>query len=140
MKAISEFTNLRSPGVLSLMKSLEGRVIETGWRFQIAMPGLNQAPLSPTRGSGEGAVVDMSGAPESATPFIDELRAQAARASTPIANEAYDSLDFMTDWRGKGWGSTYRALSPSIRRMRSILVFWSALTSDAKRKTYSSCP
>src|SRR3954466_5771757 len=104
MKAISEFTNRRSPGVLSLMKSLDGRVIDTGCRFQMAVPGLNQPPLSPTRGSGEGAVVDMSGAPESATPFIDELRAHAARASIAIANEPYFNLDFMTDWMGKEWG------------------------------------
>src|SRR6476620_8469308 len=101
MNAISEFTNRRSPGVLSLMKSFDGRVMETGRRFQIAVPGLNQPPLRPTRGSGEGGVVDMSGAPESATPFIDELRAHAARASAAIANEAYDNLDFMTDGVGK---------------------------------------
>src|ERR1051325_8474231 len=100
MKARSEFTNRRSPGVLSLMKSFDGRVIETGRRFQIAVPALNQPPLRPTRGSGEGGDVDMSGAPESATPFIDELRAQAARASTPIANEAYDNFDFMTELGG----------------------------------------
>src|SRR5690349_13688146 len=105
MNARSEFTNRRSPGVLSLMKSFDGRVIETGWRFQIAVPALNQPPLRPTRGSGEGGVVDMSGAPESATPFIDELRAQAARASAPSASEAYDNLDFMTDGRGEGWGT-----------------------------------
>jgi len=110
---------------------LDGRVIETGWRFQIAVPALNQPPLRPTRGSGEGGDVDMSGAPDSATPFIEELRAQAARASAPIASEAYDNLDFMTELGG----GTYRALSPSIRRMRSISVVWSALTSDANRKT-----
>src|SRR5919205_1914163 len=102
MNARSEFTNRRSPGVLSLMKSFEGRVIETGRRFQIAVPALNQPPLRPTRGSGEGGVVDMSGAPESATPFIDELRAHPARASTPIASEADDNLNFMTDCWGKG--------------------------------------
>src|SRR5689334_22006566 len=141
MNARSEFTNRRSPGVLSLMKSFDGRVIDTGCRFQIAVPALNQPPLRPTRGSGEGGVVDMSGAPESATPFIEALRAQAASASAPIANETCHSFDFMSDRGGEGWGGrTYRALSPSIRRMRSISVVWSALTSDANRKTYSSCP
>jgi len=61
----------------------------------MAWPALNQPALSPTRGSGDGGVGDMSGAPESETPFTEEDRAHAASASTLIANEAYESLDGM---------------------------------------------
>src|SRR5256885_8718072 len=103
MNARSEFTNRRSPGVLSLMKSLDGLVIETGRRFQIAVRALNQPPLRPTRGSGDGGIGDMSGVPESATPFIEDDRAHAAKASTPIAKEANDNFDFMVDRDGEGW-------------------------------------
>src|SRR6478672_11419280 len=104
MNARSEFTNRRSPGVLSLMKSFDGLVIETGRRFHSAVPASNQPPLSPTRGSGEGGEVDMSGAPDSATPFIVDDRAQPTKASTPIASEAYDKVDFMETRSGEGWG------------------------------------
>jgi hypothetical protein len=38
---------------------------------------------------------DMSGEPESETPFIEDDRAHAASASTLIAKEAYGSLEAM---------------------------------------------
>src|SRR4051794_8569772 len=104
MKARSEFTSRRSPGVLSLMKSFDGRVIETGRRFQIAWPALNQPPLSPTRGSGDGALVERSGTPDRDTPVVEDDRAHAAKASTPIASEAYDNLDFMAERVGERKG------------------------------------
>src|SRR5690348_17000418 len=95
MNAKSEFTNRRSPGVLSLMKSFDGRVIETGWRFQIACPALNHPALRPTRRSGDGGRTDMSGVPESNTPLVDVERAQAPMASTPSASETYRDFDFI---------------------------------------------
>src|SRR3982751_3161326 len=112
MNARSEFTNRRSPGVVSLMKSRDGRVNDTGRMFQIAWPALNHPPLRPTRGSGDGGDVDMSGAPERATPFIEVDRAHAAMASTPIANEAYENVDFIVCGMGEG-EVRYLVLSPS---------------------------
>src|SRR5437588_10470183 len=100
MNARSEFTNRRSPGVLSLMKSLDGCVMDTGRRFQSACPASHHPALSPTRGSGVGGVVDMSGAPDSDTPFMDEYRAHAPKARAPIASTTYDKLD--STWRVVG--------------------------------------
>jgi hypothetical protein len=42
-------------------------------------------------------------------------------ASTPIANEAYENVDFIVCGIGKG-EVRYLVLSPSIRRIRSISV------------------
>ena len=95
MNARSEFTNRRSPGVLSLMKSLEGRVIETGRRFQIAMPASNQPALRPMRESGDGGDTDMSGAPDREIPLVVEERAHAANAINAMASETYDVFVLM---------------------------------------------
>jgi hypothetical protein len=43
-----------------LLKSLDGGVFETTARFQIASLASYHPPLSPTRGSGVGGVVDIS--------------------------------------------------------------------------------
>src|SRR5947209_1869807 len=109
MKARSEFTNRRSPGVVSLMKSFDGRVNDTGFMFQIACAAVNHPAPSPTRGSGEGAVGDMSGAPDSETPFIDDDRAQAPNAIAPSANDMYKALDFMGGWEEGGGGACQSA-------------------------------
>src|SRR5881394_2397575 len=100
MNARSEFTNRRSPGVLSLMNFSEGRVIDTGWRFQIAWAASNQPALRPTRRSGEGGVGDMSGAPDNETPFIEVDRAHAPTASTPKASEANKDFDVIVNLGG----------------------------------------
>src|SRR5580658_6226315 len=87
MNARSEFTSRRSPGVVGLMKSLDGGVFETTWRFQIASPASNQPALRPTRGSGLGAVIDMSPEGDGAAPGAedDPPCAQAAVVSTTSA-------------------------------------------------------
>src|SRR5437870_7082823 len=59
VNARSEFTSLRSPGVLGLMNFSDGGVFDTSRRFQLASPALNQPAWRPTRGSGVGGVVDM---------------------------------------------------------------------------------
>src|SRR5580765_1526585 len=100
MNARSELTRRRSPGVLSLMNFSDGRVIETGCRFQIAWPASNQPALRPTRRSGEGGVGDMSGAPDSETPFIDVEREHAPMASTPNASEANKDFDVIVNLGG----------------------------------------
>src|SRR5690348_1707793 len=95
MNAKSEFTNRRSPGVLSLMKSLEGRVNDTGLRFQTACAAVNQPAPRPTRGSGVGGDVDMSGVPDRETPLIEDDRAHAPNVSTPTASEKDKALKFI---------------------------------------------
>src|SRR6185437_8870282 len=82
--ARSELTSRRSPGVLGLMKSLEGGVLETCSMFQDAVPALNHPPLSPTRGSGLGAVVDMLAAGDGAPPAeVLDVCAHPAAVSSP---------------------------------------------------------
>src|SRR5881409_4448940 len=50
--------NWKSPGLLRLMKSGEGGVVETSWMFQAASPASIHPARSPTRGSGLGAAVE----------------------------------------------------------------------------------
>src|SRR5690349_15693847 len=97
MNARSEFTRRRSPGVVSLMKSFDGRVIETARRFQIAVPASNHPALRPMRESGDGGVGDMSGTPESVMPFIEDDRAHAAMASSPSETETSSFFDVIVD-------------------------------------------
>src|SRR6266496_1379827 len=56
----SELMNAKSPGLLLLMKSGDGGVVETRRMFQAARAASIHPARSPTRGSGLGAVVDMS--------------------------------------------------------------------------------
>src|SRR5215813_12078881 len=62
-------------------KCSEGGVFETSLRFQAAVPASVSPALSPTRGSGLGAVVDM--APGDAAEDEDEEPAQAERETRP---------------------------------------------------------
>src|SRR5579862_9690257 len=74
------------------MKSLDGGVMETTSRFQIACPALNHPAFRPTRGSGVGAVADMSaeGAGAPPPPPGAPPEAQPAAASTLRTSIAVD--------------------------------------------------
>jgi hypothetical protein len=88
---MSEFLSRASPGVLRLMKSFDGRVVETSRIFHAATPASNQPALSPTRGSGVGGVVDMSSWGTGAAPACadDPLEQPVAiTAPKPISEAA----------------------------------------------------
>src|SRR5205085_11814229 len=123
----------RSAGVLCVRTASDGRVIDTARRVHSAWPALNQPGGRPTRGAGEGGFGDMSGTPASGMPFIEDGRAHAAKASTPSERHTDNDLSLIVD--RVGVGCYLRVSAPSIRRIRSISVVWSAFTSDAKRKT-----
>src|SRR5437773_3929976 len=72
--------NWKSPGLLRLMKSGEGGVVETSWMFQAASPASIHPARSPTRGSGLGAAVEKG----------RWDGAQAATDNATIANNAFD--------------------------------------------------
>ena len=57
---MSELISPKSPGLFLLMKSADGGVRETTRRFHTASAASIQPARSPIRGSGRGAVVDMS--------------------------------------------------------------------------------
>ena len=77
----SELMNWKSPGLLRLMKSGEGGVVETSWMFQAASPASIHPARSPTRGSGLGAAVEKG-------------RWDGAHAATDNATIANNASDF----------------------------------------------
>ena len=76
----SELMNWKSPGVLRLMKSADGGVVDTRRRFHAASAAFIQPARSPTRGSGLGAVVDM----------LSLVGAHAATDSATMANRDWE--------------------------------------------------
>src|SRR5689334_12756416 len=88
LNARSEFVRLLAPGVDIEMNFSDGCVFESSVRFQAASRAPNQPALSPTRGSGRGAVVDMStagaGTPACVAPDDDEDM-HAAKQHNPLA-------------------------------------------------------
>src|SRR5512143_956873 len=114
VNAKSEFTRLRSPGVLLLRNADDGGVFESNRRFHAAVPASNHPAMRPTRGSGLGAVTDMSaGDGEPACVAIDDGDvAHAAAASTVIAPDmsgaALERIRGRRGWKTKamcdpGW-------------------------------------
>ena len=78
--------NARSELVIPT-NSFDGGVCETTRRFQVASPAFMSPAWRPTRGSGFGAVVDMStgaGAP----PLVEVEWAHADATSSPAASES----------------------------------------------------
>src|SRR5438034_5644919 len=75
--------NWKSPGLLRLMKSGEGGVVETSWMFQAASPASIHPAWSPTRGSGLGAAVEKG----------RWDGAHAATDNTTIANNTPDFIE-----------------------------------------------
>src|SRR5438270_9235545 len=92
VNARSEFHRRLSPGSARLMNEGDGGVVETSRRFHAACAASNQPARSPTRGSGFGAFIDMSGVGETPVPVEtadgDEaqpaiVRSESARAGKP---------------------------------------------------------
>src|SRR4029078_1794263 len=85
---MSEFQSRLSLGDSVERKAADGFVVETRRMFHAASAALNTPALSPTRGSGLGALADMSGVGAIAGPVPVELEvAHAPRAINPIASE-----------------------------------------------------
>jgi hypothetical protein len=88
------------------MKDGDGGVVETSFRFQAAADALNQPPVRPTRGSGVGAAIDMSGAGE-VPPDDDIDEAQPAAAMADSRRETARSetgRDGVARWAGESGG------------------------------------
>src|SRR5579862_9145047 len=111
-KARSEFQRRGSPGVDSLKKSLDGRVVDTSFMFQLACAASNSPPLRPTRGSGLGGVGDICAAGDGLSPAdVLDVWAQAAMLSRPAASAGtaahgapWDRIDDWSDMSGRGGG------------------------------------
>src|SRR3954469_20050534 len=74
------------------MNCLEGGVVDTFFRFQMAWPASASPGLSPTRGSGLGGVVDMLAAGAGAPPASLEPEWVHAAVKTSVAAERRLSL------------------------------------------------
>ena len=77
-----------------------GGVCDSTCRFHEASPALNRPALSPTRGSGFGAVADV----ETMDPFVEGALAveeiallHAAAESTPMASDSLYTADWVMD-------------------------------------------
>src|SRR5689334_15533004 len=92
---MSEFQRRLSLGVPVGRNAADGLVVDTSRMFHAASAALNTPGLSPTRGSGLGALADMSGVGAILEPMlVVELEvAHAPRAINPIASEKDGTSD-----------------------------------------------
>src|SRR6478752_1710781 len=92
---MSEFQSRLSLGVSVGRKAADGFVVETSRMFHAASAALNTPGLSPTRGSGLGALADMSGvgAGPRLVPIVELEVAHAPRAISPNASERGGTSD-----------------------------------------------
>src|SRR3954469_12659878 len=86
---MSEFQRRLSLGVPVGMTAADGLVVDTRRIFHAASAALNTPGLSPTRGSGLGALTDRAGAGAAAgpTPTVELEVAHAPRVMHPIVSD-----------------------------------------------------
>src|SRR6185503_16887156 len=92
---MSEFQSRLSLGVPVGTNAADGFVVETSRMFHAASAALKTPGLSPTRGSGLGALADLSGvgAMVGPAPVVEVEVAHAPRAINPIASERGGTSD-----------------------------------------------
>lgn len=81
----------------------DGGVWERSWRFQDASPALNRPALSPTRGSGFGAAVDIDAVDAVVVGALADGEIavlHAAAESIPMASDNLKTADWVMDTVG----------------------------------------